>query len=163
MSPYLNYLEESTNVVKSNDRKQKTILISSCLCIWAFCLLVFWLPDDVDALAYSIMFLGILLPVTIFVYSIIIGKNDYWGKRKWFSALVFGVMYMLSEYATFSAANMAYAHHFNTPDLDMIVSGGVVSLIGLVIGSAICYHKKKRIEAAVQEFQEDHGDEDQSE
>ena len=112
MSPYLDYLEESTNVVKSNDKKQKTILIASFLCIWAFCIIVFWFFPDTDALAYSIMILGILLPVSIFVFSLIIGLNDYWGKLKWFSALAFGVMYMLSEYATFSAANMASAHHF---------------------------------------------------
>lgn len=69
--------------MKSSDHKQKAILIISFLLIWAFCLIVFcFFTDPTDALSYSIMILGILLPVAIFVYSLIIGLNDYWGKRK---------------------------------------------------------------------------------
>lgn len=155
---------ESADVVKSSDHKQKAILIISFLSIWAFCLIVFWFfTDPTDALSYSIMILGVLLPVSIFIYSLIIGLNDYWGKRKWFSALAFGVIYMLSEYATFSAANMASAHHFNSPELDMIVEGVVVSTIGLAVGSPIYYLRRKRKRTDIRRFQETHGNKSQPE
>jgi len=39
---YLQYLEDSTNVVKSNQKKGKTILISVYLLIWSFAMIVFW-------------------------------------------------------------------------------------------------------------------------
>lgn len=91
-----------------------------------------------DAMAYSIMFLWILLPVTTFVISLLIGRNNYWGKWKWLSAVVFGVMYMLAEYASFSAANMSSTvGKILLPDFAMLPAGAAISLLGLVIGAVI--------------------------
>ena len=107
MSNYLNYQEESTNIVKSRNKLSMMILAGVYLGIWAVSLISFWLfGSGSDALGYSIMYLWILLPVTTFILSLIIGKNDYWGQKKWLIALGFGLMYMLAEYGTFSAANM---------------------------------------------------------
>ena len=99
MSNYLNYLEESTNTVKSKNRLSMLILVSTYLGIWALSLISFWFFSSAsDAMGYSIMFLWVLLPVTTFIISLLIGMNDYWGKWKWFSAIAFGIMYMLAEY-----------------------------------------------------------------
>lgn len=136
MSNYLDYLEESTNVVKSKDKLSKLILIVSSLVIWAVALIVFWFfISEIDGIGYSLMFMWILLPVTIFVVSLIIGKNNYWGRWKWFSSVVFGLMYMLAEYATFSTANMIEFQKINIPDFFMILIGGIFSIVGLSIGS----------------------------
>ena len=83
------------------------------------------------------MFLWVLLPVTTFVYSVLIGKNNYWGKWKWISSLVFGVMYMLAEYATFSVANMISCNKINLPEFTMILYGAIISIVGLGIGTGI--------------------------
>lgn len=137
-SNYLNYLEESTNVVKSNDKLSKLILIASYLLIWIISLIVFWcFTDSSDAMGYGIMFLWILLPATTFAYSLLIGKNNYWGKWKWISSLGFGVMYMLAEYATFSAANMISFNKINFPQLSMILFGALISVAGLGAGTGI--------------------------
>lgn len=88
-------------------------------------------------MGYSVMFLWILLPVTTFIYSLLIGKNNYWGNRKWLFPLGFGIMYMLAEYATFSAANMISFSKINAPEFSMILIGAIISAIGLGIGAAI--------------------------
>ncbi len=135
MSDYVDFLNESTNTVKSNNRKEKTVLISVFLAIWAFAIAFFHtLPHGSDAGAYSLVFLWIILPVAIFVFSAIIGKNGYWGKFKWYCAPIFGVMYMLAEYATFSMANMTAFNKFNFPSIGMIPVGALISLLGMGIG-----------------------------
>jgi transcriptional regulator with XRE-family HTH domain len=142
MSSYLDYLDESTNVVKSKRNLAQLILVITYVVIWAFSLIVFWLfTSGSDAMAYSLMFLWILLPVTTFIISLLIGKNNYWGKWKWSSALVFGVMYMLAEYGTFNMANMYAFDKVNLPRLEMLLIGDMISLIGLGIGTLI--HKAR--------------------
>lgn len=138
MSNYLDYLEESTDAVKSNDRKAKTILISVYLAIWAFAILVFWFfTSGSDAMGYSLVYLWVLLPVSTFVFSLLIGKNNYWGNQKWMAAIAFGIMYMLAEYATFRVANMVTVDQFRMPEFGMIVGGAVVSALGIAIGCAV--------------------------
>ena len=80
MNTYYNYLEESTNVVKSNTKRNKTVTILSYLMIWTVSMLVFWVfKGGTDAMGYSLMFLWIIIPVTTFTVSVIIGKNNFWG------------------------------------------------------------------------------------
>lgn len=144
MSNYLNYLEESTNIVKSKNKLSKLILIITYLAIWAVAIIAFWFfTSGSDAMGYSLMYLWILLPVTTFVISLLIGKNNYWGKWKWMSAIAFGIMYMLAEYATFSAANMVSFNKINMPEFEMIWSGAIISVIGLAIGTGINQLKSK--------------------
>lgn len=144
-SGYLDYLEESTNTVKNNDRKAKTILISAYFSIWAFAIIVFWFfTGDSDAMGYSLMYLWVLLPVVTFIFSLLIGKNNYWGNWKWLSAVLFGIFYLLAEYATFSAANMTTFAKFNPPDWGMIPAGAILSLAGLAVGCGVRRVKKRR-------------------
>lgn len=144
MSNYINYLEESTNTVKSKTRLSKIILITTYLCIWVFALIMFWFfKSGSDAMGYSLVFLWILLPVTTFVISLLIGKNNFWGNRKWFAAIAFGIMYMLAEYATFSIANMLFNPYanFNMPNFGMLIAGMIISAIGLGIGTLMSHFK----------------------
>lgn len=144
MSNYLDFLEKSTNVVESKNKLSKMIIISAYLIVWAISLIAFWFfIDDFQALGYSIMYLMILLPVTTFIVSILIGRNNYWGKLKWLAPLVLGIMYMLAEYSTFSAANMAEFQKINLPNFEMIFIGAGVSIVGIVIGMAIRKYVKE--------------------
>lgn len=136
MSAYYDFLEESTNVVKSTGNRNKIIIILSYLLIWALAMIVFWFfTSGSDAMGYSLMFLWIILPVTTFVESVLIGKNDFWGKGKWGSTLFFGLMYMLAEYGTFKMANNIAFNKLNAPDFGMIVAGVIISAIGILLGS----------------------------
>ena len=108
----------------------------SYLLIWAVAMIVFWFfTSGSDAMGYSLMFLWIILPITTFVVSIIIGKNDFWGKGKWAITLFFGVMYMLAEYGTFKMANNITFDKLNAPAWGMVVAGTIISTIGMLVGS----------------------------
>ena len=136
MSAYYDFLEESTNVVKSTGNRNKIIIILSYLLIWALAMIVFWFfTSGSDAMGYSLMYLWIILPVTTFVESVLIGKNDFFGKGKWGSTLFFGLMYMLAEYGTFKMANNIAFNKLNAPDFGMIVAGVIISAIGILVGS----------------------------
>ena len=135
MSAYYDFLEESTNVVKSTGNRNKIIIILSYLLIWSLAMIVFWFfTSGSDAMGYSLMYLWIILPVTTFVESVLIGKNDFWGKGKWGFSLFFGLMYMLAEYGTFKMANNIAFNKLNAPDFGMIVAGVIISAIGILLG-----------------------------
>lgn len=87
------------------------------------------------------MFLWFILPISTFIVSIVIGKNNFWGKGKWAFTLFFGVMYMLAEYGTFKMANNIAFYKLNAPDLGMIVAGAIISAIGMLVGSL--WNKKR--------------------
>ena len=136
MNTYYDYLEESTNVVRSNTNRNKIITMLSYLLIWAVAMIVFWFfTSGSDAMGYSLMFLWIILPITTFVVSIVIGKNDFWKKGKWAFTLFFGVMYMLAEYGTFKMANNITFDKLNAPAWGMVVAGTIISTIGMLVGS----------------------------
>ena len=129
------YLEESTNPVKSNIKRNKIITMLSYLLIWTIAMIVFWFfTNGSDAMGNSLLYLWIILPVTTFFVSVIIGINDFWGIRKWAFTLIFGVMYMLAEYGTFKMANNITFNKLNTPDWGMIAGGTIISAIGMLIG-----------------------------
>lgn len=53
---YMNYLDESTNVVKSKNKFSKLLLILSYLVIWSTAVITFWyFTDPTDAMGYSLM------------------------------------------------------------------------------------------------------------
>ena len=146
VSTYLDYLEESTNTVKSNNKMTALILIMTHLSIWAVSLIVFWFfIDGSDALGYSLIFLWILLPITTFIISLLIGKNNCFGNWKWLYSIVSGIMYMLAEYATFSVANMYASNKVNMPDLKMLTAGVIISLFGLGIGVMVNYFQNRSV------------------
>ncbi len=143
-STYVDYLGQSTDVVKSKNTLSRLILIIAYLGIWALGLVVFWFfIDGSQAMGYGFMFLWVLLPVTTFVISLLIGLHDHWGRWKWFAAIAFGVMYMLAEYATFSAANMVSFNNLNLPNASMVIGGTLVSLLGLGIGVGVNHLKSR--------------------
>jgi len=145
MSSYMDYLNESTNVVKSKTQLSKLMLILSYLIIWAVAIILFWFtPAADDAIGYSLTFLWVILPVTTFVISLLISKNNYWGSRKWIGSIGFGIMYMLAEYATFSMANMVTFNKVNVPEFGMIITGAIVSLIGMSIGHIVFTRKETK-------------------
>ena len=132
---YVDYLGERTNAVKSRRQQSFLALVLVYLGIWAFSLIVFWFfTSGSDAMGYWIMFLWVVLPVTTFVISLLIGRNGYGGRRKWLACIGFGVLYMLAHYATFSAANMAATGRLHLPSFSMLLTGAVIALIGMAIG-----------------------------
>ncbi len=144
MSDYMDYLEESTNTVKSKTKFSKLSIILSYLLIWAGCVITFWIVDEVDAAFYSISVMWFIMPLTIFIISLITGIRHYWEDKKWCITIISGIVYMLTEYLTFSMANMTAFSKLNTPDLLSFALGIIFSLAGLVIGHVFYIIKKKK-------------------
>ena len=139
---YLNYLEESTNVVKSRRRLGELVLVAAYLVIWAVSF--FWLAvSGSDAGAYAVLVIWGAIPLTTFVISLLIGANGYWGRRKWWAVPILALMYTLIPFLTFTLANAAstgvsagdIAVHLD--DLNTLPIGAVVSAAGLAIGTGI--------------------------
>lgn len=144
MNNYMEYLEESTNTVKSKNKLSKVVLVATYLAVWTFSLVMFWFfMSASDTMGFGLVFLWIIIPVTTFVLSVVIGRNDYWGKGKWLVALALGIMYMLAEYATFSAANMVAFDKLNMPSVGMLVAGTVIAAMGIGIGMAVRHKTSK--------------------
>ena len=138
MNDYLNYLEESTDTVRTRRRLLGAILAGVYLLIWGFALIVFWFfSDPADAMGYSIMFLWVLLPLLTFVLSLLIGENGLGGRKNAWVSLLFGVMFMGAEYATFTAANWHATGNPSLPDFSLLGIGTAISLLGIFAGRGI--------------------------
>jgi len=60
MSSYYDFLEESTNVVKSTGNRNKIIIILSYLLIWSLAMIVFWFfTSGSDAMGYKFIRWGV--------------------------------------------------------------------------------------------------------
>lgn len=137
VSEYVEYLDESTNAVKSKKKLSVIIVSAFFLAVWTFSILVFWLfSGGSDAMGFGIAFLWVLLPAVTFFTSLFIAKDNLFGKAWWAASGVLGVMYMLAEYATFSAANMISFGKINAPQFGMLPAGILISLAGMLTGFA---------------------------
>lgn len=139
----LRYLEESTNNVKSRQKFTKMIQLLVYLAIWAVGIAAFWAGGRWDSMGYSLMVLYLVLPLTTFILSVLIGKDDSWANYKWLMLIFFGVMYMLAAYATFSLANAAAFNKINLPDVTNMLPGMLCSGAGLLIGTLINVIKRR--------------------
>lgn len=137
MTKYINYLEESTNMVKSKQRFSKLIQIGIYIVLWAACLLWFWIGrrhDPTFAPAFAIMALYLILPIATFVISVLIGKDDSWGRYRWLMAFFFGAMHSLECFGTFKMANTLAFGNQHLPGIEDAIPAIVISLLGMGIG-----------------------------
>ena len=144
MKDYLDYIEESTNVVKSKDKLSKLVLISSYLVIWSFNMIVSW-SFSVESIteAQAGAFQWLVLPLTTIVVSLLIGKNNYWGTRKWFASIGLGFMFLLSVYASYGMREKSIFNQIDLQTLTVFFIGMSTSIIGMVLGSALLADEKK--------------------
>ena len=144
MSDYTTFLEESTNVVRSKNRLAKIILTAVYLGIWALGLFVYWvLMSPSDVMGFALMFFWLLLPVSTLTVSLIIGRNDYWGKGKWLAVLAFGGMHMLAEFGTFKVGTMMAFGRIQAPSWELFLAGAATAAAGMGIGKLLRRKKAK--------------------
>ena len=145
MSDNVNFSEMSNGEIKKNKRISLRALVSIYLGLWAASLIVFWLWIEKTMLAaeYCLIDFYIIMPIATFVVSLIIGKNNYWGKWKWVSSIVVGIMCMLLVYFTINTGYMISQSKIIMPFVEWFYGGGIISLIGLAIGTLIGRIRKK--------------------
>ena len=144
---YRSFLEESTNTVKSNERKSILALVLTTLGIWALSLLAFILiHTGVDRYGYGAAITWTILPITFFVASFLIGSRNYWGKLKWLSAPVFSLMYSLTGFSTYVVTEHSAVQSVVWPDFAKLPSGLAISLAGLAAGTLLRRRELRRQE-----------------
>lgn len=148
MKGYLDYIEKSTNVVNSKTNLSKLILIFSYLVIWAVNIMVSWrfsMESITEAQAGAFQWL--VLPAATIAVSLLIGKNNYWGKRKWFAPIGFGLMFLLSVYASYGMRENSIFNQVDLQTLTFFFVGTIASIIGMVLGHAFFAEKKNNHES----------------
>lgn len=145
---YYEYLKESTDVVKSNNRRSKIIELGAYLIIWAISVLCFYTMNPGDEMGYVILTTYCVLPVTTIVISAIIGHDSGWSREKWYMPAFFGIMYAVSTMVTFGFAYgdiMVYADDY----LIMLLIGMAMSVVGIAAGTAFSEADGKKFVRAV--------------
>lgn len=141
----MEYLEESTNEVKSRQKFSKLIQIISYLLIWAMSIIWCWMGGaDEDTMGYTLVVFYMLLPISTFVISIFIGKDSGWANYKWMMLLFFGFMYMMAAYATFGLGNQVATGNVNYPEITATLPGIICSAFGMLIGTIVSAVKKRK-------------------
>ena len=145
MKDYLDYIEESTNTVKSKTRLSKLLVVLSYLVIWAFNIMASWrfsAGSITEAQAGGVQWL--VLPAVTIILSLLIGKNNYWGKYKWLAPIGFGLMFMLSVYASYGMRESLIFNRVDLQTLSFFFIGTIASMIGMVLGYALFADQKSK-------------------
>ena len=145
MKDYLDYIEESTNAVKGKTRLSKLLLVLSYLVIWAFNIMASWrfsAGSITEAQAGGVQWL--VLPAVTIILSLLIGKNNYWGKHKWLVPIGFGLMLMLSVYASYGMRESLNFNRVDLQTLSLFFIGTLASMIGMVLGHALFAGEKSK-------------------
>ena len=148
MKDYLDYIEESTNTVKSKTRLSKLLLVLSYLVIWAFNIMASWrfsAGSITEAQAGGVQWL--MLPAVTIILSLLIGKNNYWGKHKWLAPIGFGLMFMLSVYASYGMRESLNFNRVDLQTLSFFFIGMLASMIGLALGHALFADEKSKVKS----------------
>ena len=159
MTNYMHYLEESTNTVKSKQRFTKLIQVGIYVVLWSACLVWFWIGrvnDPTFAPAFALMTFYFILPITTFVISMQIGKDESWGRYRWLMAVFFGAMYSLENFATFSMANTLAFGNQHIPTIEDAIPAIIISFMGMGIGIFLKRRKEKKMLIIEQEKYNDH-------
>lgn len=132
---YQEFLEESTNTVKSRKKLGKIILFSTYFLIWGASMILFWQVKGPMTSGFDITFRWILLPLLLFVSTITVAKNDYWGKGNWFCVIGAAIMFLTVPYTQFVEEMGRMTYTFRFPNFLYMVIGIIIAVCGIVIGT----------------------------
>ncbi|MBQ4536847.1 MAG: helix-turn-helix domain-containing protein [Lachnospiraceae bacterium] len=141
---YQEFLEESTNNVKAKRRLEKIILFSTYFLIWAIALVVFWQVKGPMTSECDIIFRWIMLPLVLLVETILIVKNNYWGKGNWICVPVAAVSYLTIPYTQFITDSGMATYTFRFPNFEYMSVGIILAILGIGIGTFWRRHAKKK-------------------
>ena len=147
---YRDFLEESTSTVKAKRKVEKIILFSAYFIVWAIALLVTWLVKAPVSNDLNLIFKWILLPLMLLTATVIVAKNDYFGKGNWFCILAAALTFLTVPFACYvempqtSEGMASIAYVFIFPDFTYMLIGAVISAVGITVGTV--WNKRKKTE-----------------
>ncbi len=132
---YMEYLEESTDTVKSDDRKVKAALIAAALTAYAVTQLVFCvLAQGAGAAACTAVFKGVLLPASAFLLCAYARRRDWWGGWKWAFIALYAALFLSVPYVSYVSAAGEAMRTFLWPNFAYMPAGAAAALAGLIAG-----------------------------
>jgi len=132
---YQEFLEESTNTVKVKRSLGKIILLSAYFIVWAVTMIVFWQTKGPMTSGLDITFRWMLLPLFLLVATVIVAKNNYWGKGNWFCVIGAAITFLTVPYTEFIEEMGTATFTFRFPNLMYMAVGIIVSICGIGIGT----------------------------
>ena len=135
---YAEYLKESADTVKSQNRLTKTILIAAAALIWAAAEAVIWLVrGGQTAVQCGMLFRWGLLPAAALAISFAAAKCDFWGRGKWWLIPICALAFLLVPWSSYVSGAAEAAFTFQWPDFRGLPIGALSALAGLLIGLAV--------------------------
>ncbi|KIR01808.1 Transcriptional regulator, XRE family [Lachnospiraceae bacterium TWA4] len=148
MNEYVDYLNESTNIVKSKNKMSKLIISIFYLGISFLSVIVFLVlfnsgnKDEMSSMffyAYYLCF-KVALPVVGLIISFIVGRNNYWGRLKWLYSIYLVGIYLLSIIAMSYFLSTLEGESFELNNLIVFLPIFAIRfLIALIIGMGVGY------------------------
>lgn len=135
---YQEFLEESTNTVRAKNNLSKTIIIATYFVVWITSMVVFWNVTGNMTDTLGIILRWILLPTLLLVVTVIVAKNDYFGKRKWLCAIGAALTFLTVPSTDFQVSHkddMMFAFTFKFPNISYMIVGILIAICGLTIGT----------------------------
>ena len=145
---YCEFLEESTNTVNAKRRVEKNILFSAYFIVWAIALLITWLVKAPFAADLNFILKWIVLPLILLSGTVIVAKNDYFGKGNWFCILAAALTFLTVPFVSYvqtpqsvdGMASLAYVFIF--PDFTYMLVGAILAAVGITVGTV--WRKRKK-------------------
>ena len=129
--------------------KKKWMPVMLYFIVWLISYGVFFIISPGDAMAYGLLFRWGVLPIAALITSAWISMNGQWSKAALaILGVVYGAMYMLLPYMTYSMANYwskiaAMRDGLPTPDFELFLWGILFFVVGFFGGKAITKLQKR--------------------
>ena len=137
---YLDYLEESTDMVKSREKLGRILVATTYLGVWMIALIWKWvLLEPTDIMLYQLVVLWMWLPISTFLISGRIGKHNFGGRWKWIWVVFWGVWYWAVNYISvygekLVAGGIRADLIMRIPNTRLFWTGMMISALGMGIG-----------------------------
>lgn len=126
--------------------KKRLLIYSVFILIVCLSIVFFWIfRGALGAMGYSILFIILLNPITMFIGNLVIGMDQTRKRIDYLVPLAYGMVYMALGYLTFSLLNNITFDKLNPPDLYSFLIGSLVAYGGLFLGYSVNLVKKRRI------------------
>lgn len=132
---YQEFLEESTNTVKAKRNLGIIILFSAYFVIWAVAMIIFWQIKGPLTTGLDVTFRWILLPLFLFISTVMTAKNDYWGKGNWLCVPVAAITFLTVPYTVFAEEMGVTTFTFIFPNFMYMAIGIIISVCGILTGT----------------------------
>ena len=122
-------------------------MLSTYFGVWMLAVIFFWYVSwnhlGIDTTGATVI-KGLVLPLLLMTGTIIVAKNDYWGRGKWLCIAGAAITFLTVPYTQFAYVEDGTATlTFQFPNVRYMLVGIIVSFCGLMAGSFLRKRRTK--------------------